>query len=102
MTSENAIRRQVGRYRVNFHELRTPITITLWLNVATDHIDVEYSHNIKTPVQIDAYAPDCIAAYDAGLNLDAIVSRRISVMDSFYEQAVAAGHAPSESWIVPV
>jgi hypothetical protein len=101
VTTENRIRKLLAQYRVNFHDLRTPITITLWHEPSCDHIAVAYSHLIKTPTQIGPYAPDYLKAYDASDSTDAIVSRLVSIMDSFYQEAVNAGHVPSESWIVP-
>jgi hypothetical protein len=98
----NRIHKEVARYRVYFHGLRTPVMIIVWHDAFTNQISVEYSHEIKTPQQINPYSPDFIEAYDRAGSTDAIVAKMVSVMDSFYAGAVAAGHQPEEAWLVPV
>lgn len=100
--TENAIHRQIGQFRIHFHDLQTPVMITLWLDSVQNVIMTEYSHRLKTPTQIDPYAPENPRDYDPEMSLDAFVSRMVSILDTFFVAAVNAGHKPSESWLVPV
>jgi hypothetical protein len=100
MSNSNRIYKQLARYCVYFHDLHTPVYITLWQDTDSDQIMPEYSHQVKTPAQNDPYSPDYIHAYDHGTP-EAIVAKLVAAMDSFFQAAITAGHQPSESWLVP-
>lgn len=99
--TERAIYRQLERYQVHLGELQTPIFINLWLDIDGNQIFPQFSHRLKTPTQIDPYAPTNARQYEPGAPLDSLVSTMVTVLNTHYAEAVAAGHTPSESWLLP-
>ena len=60
-----------------------------------DSMGFELSHHIRTPVQAGVYVPGTVLYSSEASALRSA----IDCLTSFYKDAVAAGHQPSEEWL---
>jgi hypothetical protein len=85
-----------GIYRFRVGDLKTIITIKLCRSPVDDETRYERSHDIETPTQIGPYSASHVFWDDPPNAL----YNAISGITEYYRQAVIAGHAPSETWLV--
>jgi hypothetical protein len=85
-----------GLYRFSVGDLKTIITIKLCRSPVDDKTRYERSHDTHTPTQIGPYNSSRLFWDDPPYALH----NAISGITEYYRQAVSAGHAPSETWLV--
>ena len=91
-------RRFVSEHQFFVGELPQRVTVRLYQSLDGDWIEFEQSHFINTPLQIDAYRTSTPCGDDEDDALHLAVG---FCLVQWYEQAVAEGHQPDESWLVP-
>jgi hypothetical protein len=85
-----------GLYRFTVGTLQTVISIKLCRSPKNDRTRFERSHDIHTPSQIAPYHSSMLFWDDPPYALH----NAISGITEYYRQAVSAGDAPSETWLV--
>ena len=88
---------EMGEFVVRIGSLATPVTIELGRFMNSERTKFTLSHVIQTPLQAGPYRTSRPFDDDPGYALH----RAIEGLTSWYEQAVAKGHEPSEDWLVP-
>ncbi len=89
---------QMGSFAIKIGALQTVVLIELGRFRTQDTTKFHVSHAIHTPLQIDPYrTSNPFADY-----WEYALHRAVDGLLSYYKQAVSAGHAPSESWLVGV
>jgi hypothetical protein len=83
-------------YSFKIGELDTRISIRTYQEVGNDQILFDQSHFIITPIQAGRYITDVNHGETEGI----AVHRAVNTIANFYNAAVAAGHTPSEEWLV--
>jgi len=91
-------RRFVSEHQFFVGELPQRVTVRLYQSLDRDWIEFEQSHFINTPLQIDAYRTSTPFGDDEDDALHLAVG---FCLVQWYQQAVAEGHRPDESWLVP-
>ena len=81
-------------YQLNLPGIETLITIRFYRD-PTDRVRFSQSHFIHTPPQMDPYETDARLRDTEEQALRQVVS----AFCRFYQEAVKAGHQPSESWL---
>jgi hypothetical protein len=90
-------RRPLNEYQFTVGELKTVIIVRTYEETMGGGYIFEQSHFIKTPLQIGPYQTSKPwGDYEAYA-----VHQAISGITEWYRDAVEAGHAPSESWLIP-
>lgn len=84
-------------HRIRIESLHTPVVIQIWKADSSKSYTTTASHAIHTPCQHHPYADDGIYFDPASA-----LRKAIDAFDLYYTQAVAEGHKPDESWLVPV
>lgn len=88
-----------GTYRFRIADQLGPITVKIWSHLGDDgHLSAELSHGLKTPllagISTPQPSPRCDDPYRAAMWV-------AGLLDSEYQEAVAAGHEPNPSWLIP-
>jgi hypothetical protein len=86
-----------GEYAVLIGSLTTLVTISLRRFLKSDDVEFIVSHAIKTPIQAGPYWTSRPFDDDPAYALH----RAVNGITSYYQQAIQAGHHPSEEWLVP-
>ena len=91
---------EMGSFAIKIGSLQTVVFIELGRFRTQDTTKFDVSHAIYTtpPIQIDPYRTSSPYAdyWEYALH------RAVDGLLSYYRQAVAAGHTPSENWLVEV
>lgn len=87
---------EMGSFAIKIGSLETLIFIELGRFRTSETTKFDVSHAIHTPVQAGPYRTSTPFADDWAYALH----RAVDGLTSYYQQAVDAGHAPSESWLV--
>jgi hypothetical protein len=91
-------KRMLSERQLRVGQLTTAIQIKLWVSdPPSGGVWFTQSHYIKTPAQLGAYHTSRPWGDDA----EAAFSRAMLSVMSFYDEAVRAGHIPSDAWLVP-
>lgn len=94
----NVISKRVfSEYKFIVGVLKTVITIRTYKENEHGGYIFEQSHNIKTPEQASAYH----YSRPWGDYESYAVHLAVTSITQYYEQAIKAGHVPSESWLIP-
>ncbi|HEV2324542.1 MAG TPA: hypothetical protein VGS10_11385 [Terracidiphilus sp.] len=90
-------------HRLHLADLTTPVTVTIWRTPEGQRVEAHVSHAIHTPAQASPVRPTLASNTDWTTCTNLRIARHIEVQYvTFYDMAVAAGHAPQEWWLVPV
>jgi hypothetical protein len=86
----------IGSFAFRIGKLTTIVFIELGRYRNSNETKFSASHAIKTPMQIGAYHTSLPFADSWEEALD----RAVSGLTDYYEQAIKAGHAPSDDWLI--
>lgn len=86
-----------GRVRVRLKGLATPVSITVSPAVGPGEVRLRMSHAVHTPLQAGPYRTSRDVFDDQATALQ----HGRWALTHFYSIAVAAGHPPSDEWLVP-
>jgi len=87
----------VGEYRFRLKGIATTITLRFLKDIETGVVSFEQSHYIYTPTQAGPYVTSRPWNDDEARALH----QAVFGFKNQYEGAVAAGHVPNDSWLVP-
>ncbi len=90
-------RELIGEYKFTLKDISIPVRIRLYRVFGHKEVLFEQSHHIKTPTQIDKYVTSRPWNYGPGSALH----QAVTGITRYYKEAVAAGHRPSDEWLVP-
>jgi hypothetical protein len=87
----------VGEYRFRLKGIAMTITLRFLKDIETGIVSFEQSHYIHTPTQMGPY----ITSRPSNDDETRALNQALFGFRNHYEGAVAAGHVPNDSWLVP-
>ncbi len=86
----------IGEYEFTLKDISIPVRIRLYRVVGRKGVLFEQSHHINTPTQIDKYDTN----RPCNDYLGSALHQAVTGITRYYKEAVAAGHRPSDEWLV--
>ena len=86
----------LAEYQFQLKDIPVCITIRLYKRLGSDVVEFRQSHFTHTPVQATRYRTDS----SWGESESEALHRAIQTFAPFYEEALRAGHKPTEKWLL--
>jgi hypothetical protein len=87
----------IREYEFTLKGISIPVRIRLYKVFGHEGVLFAQSHHIKTPTQIGKY----VTSRPWNDDLGSALWQAVTGITRYYKEAVAAGHSPSDDWLVP-